>query len=58
MTDDDHRAGASCSGRVSDARCASRRTVMRNRRQPALPTGTLLWLVAVVALLLVLLQHR
>ena len=58
MTYEDRLVCASCSGRVSDARCPSCRSVMRNRRQPALPTGTLLWLVAVVALLLVLLQHR
>ena len=58
MTYEDHLVCASCSGRVSEARCPSCRSVMRNRRQSSLPTGTLLALVAVVALLLVLLQHR
>ena len=58
MTYEDRLVCASCSGRVSEARCPACRLLMRNRRQPAVSTATMVWLAGLVALLLVLLQHR
>lgn len=56
MVDEDRLVCAFCSGRVSEGRCPSCRSVLRGRQPALLPAAALLWLAAVVALLLLLLH--